>query len=203
MFIRSTSHFSNQWWPWDLTSKSTTLANWGEDGKQLRWFGGRNKVFFIPLKILPISSSILISLSKFRCIIWQGQCASTKYCLTATLFWFSFHSLSCFTISLAHFSSVIQSCPTLWSHELQHTRPPCPSPAPRVHPNSCPPSRWCHPAISPSLVPFSSCPQSLTASGSFPMSQHFAWGGQSIGISASSSALPMNTQHCSPLGWTG
>ena len=92
---------------------------------------------------------------------------------------------------------------SLWPHELQHARPPCPSPIPGVHPNSCPSSRWCHPAISSSVVPFSSCPQSLPASGSFPMSQLFAWGSQSIGVSASASVLPMNTQDWSPLGWTG
>ena len=88
-------------------------------------------------------------------------------------------------------------------HELQHTRPPCPSPIPGVHSNSCPSSQWCHPAISSSVIPFSSCPQSLPASGSFPMSQLFAWGGQSIGVSASASFLPMSTQDWSPLGWTG
>ena len=85
------------------------------------------------------------------------------------------------------FSSVAQSCPTLRPHESQHARPPCPSPTPGVHPNSCPSSWWCHPAISSSVVPFSSCPQSLPASGSFPMSQLFAWGGQSTGVSASAS----------------
>ena len=87
--------------------------------------------------------------------------------------------------------------------ESQHARPPCPSPAPGVHSNSCPSSRWCHPAISSSVTPFSSCPQSLPASGSFPMSQLVAWGGQSIGVSAPASVLPMNTQAWSPLGWTG
>ena len=92
---------------------------------------------------------------------------------------------------------------SLRPHELQHARPPCPSPTPRVHSNSRPPSRWCHPAISSSVIPFSSCSQSLAASGSFPMSQLFAWGGQSIGISASASVLPMNTQDWSPLEWTG
>ena len=92
---------------------------------------------------------------------------------------------------------------SLWLHGLQHARPPCPSPTPRVHPNSCPLSRWCHPAISSSVIPFSSCPQSLPASGSFPISQLFAWGGQSTGVSASASAPPMNTQDWSPLGWTG
>ena len=92
---------------------------------------------------------------------------------------------------------------SLWPRESQHARPPCPSPTPGVYSNSCPSSWWCHPAISSSVVPLSSCPQSLPASGSFPMSQLFAWGGQSIGISASASVLPMNTQGWSPLGWTG
>ena len=86
--------------------------------------------------------------------------------------------------------------------EPQHTRPPCPSPNPRVHPNSCPLSWWCHPIISSSVVLFSSCPQFLPASGSFPMSQFFASGGQSTGISASTSVLPMNTHDWSPWGWT-
>ena len=88
----------------------------------------------------------------------------------------------------------------LQPHGLQHARPPCPSPTPRAYPNSCPLSRWCHPTISSSIVPLSSCPQSFPASGSFQMSQHFTSGGQSIGVSASAS---MNTQDWSPLGWTG
>ena len=92
---------------------------------------------------------------------------------------------------------------SLQSHEPQHARPPCPSPTPGVHPNSHPLSWWCHPAISSSVVPFSSCPQSFPASGSFPMSQLFAPGGQSIGVSALASILPVNTQDWSPLGWTG
>ena len=92
---------------------------------------------------------------------------------------------------------------SLRPHELQHARPPCPSPTPGAHSNSCPLSPWCHPAISSSVVPFSSCPQSLPASESFPTSQLFAWGGQSIGVSASASVLQMNTQDWSPLGWTG
>ena len=83
---------------------------------------------------------------------------------------------------------------SLRPHELQHTRPPCPSSTPRVYPNLCPLSRWCHPAISSSVIPFSSCLQSFPASGSFQMSQLFASGGQSIGVSASTSVLPMNTQ---------
>ena len=92
---------------------------------------------------------------------------------------------------------------SLGPHESQHARPPCPSPVPRVYPNSCPSSQWCHPAISSSVVPFSSCPQSLPASRSFQMSQLFASGGHSIGVLASASVLPMNTQDWSPLGWTG
>ena len=88
-------------------------------------------------------------------------------------------------------------------HELQHTRPPCPSPTPRVYPNSCPLSQWFHPAISSSVVPFSSCPQSLPASESFPMSQLFAWAGQSTGVSALASFLPKKSQGWSPSEWTG
>ena len=92
---------------------------------------------------------------------------------------------------------------SLRSHEPEHARPPCPSPTPRVYPNPCPLSRWCHPTISSSVIPFSSCPQSFPASGSFQMSQFFPSGGQSIGVSASTSILSMNTQSWSPLGWTG
>ena len=92
---------------------------------------------------------------------------------------------------------------SLQPHESQHTRPPCPSPAPGVYSNSCPSSQWCPPVISSSVNPFSSCPQSLPASGSFPISQLFAWGSQSTGVSASVSGLPMKTQGWSPLGWTG
>ena len=105
------------------------------------------------------------------------------------------------------FSSVQFSCSvvsdSLRPHELQHARTPCPSPTPGVHSDSRPLSQWCHPAISSSVVPFSSCLQSFPASGSFPLSQLFASGGQSIGISASASVLPMITQDWSPLGWTG
>ena len=101
-----------------------------------------------------------------------------------------------------HFSLSVMS-DSLWPHGLQHARPPCPSPTPGVHPNSCTLSQWCHPTISSSVIPFSSYPQSFSSSGSFPMSQLFASGGQSIGVSASTSVLPMNTQDWPPLGWTG
>ena len=92
---------------------------------------------------------------------------------------------------------------SLQPHELLHARPPCPSSTPRVYPNSCPLSQWCHPTISSSVIAFSSCLQSFPASGSFQMSQLFALGGQNIGVSVSASVLPMNTQDWSPLGWSG
>ena len=102
--------------------------------------------------------------------------------------------------SSVHFSHSVVS-DSLRPHESQHARPPCSSPTPGVYPNSCPSSRWCHPAISSSVVPFSSCPQSLPASESFPMSPLFIWGGQSIGVSALASVLPKNTQDWSPSEW--
>ena len=102
-----------------------------------------------------------------------------------------------------HFSSVTQSCLTLRPHGLQHARPPCPSPTPGAYSNSYPLSRWCHPTISSSVVLFSPCLQSFPALGSFPMSQFFASGGQSIGVSSLASVLPMNIQDWFPLGWTG
>ena len=115
--------------------------------------------------------------------------------------------LYCYVCSIQLYSSVQFSLAvmsnSLWPHELQHARPPCPSPTPGVHPNPCPSSRWCHPTISSSAVPFSSCHQSLPASGPFSMNQIFAWGGQSTGVSASALVLPMNTQDWAPLGWTG
>ena len=92
---------------------------------------------------------------------------------------------------------------SLWPHEPQHTRPPCPSSTPGVHPNPHPLSQWCHSTISSSVIPFSCYPQSFPTSGSFQMSHLFASGGQSTGVSASASRLPMNTQDWFPLGWTG
>ena len=114
------------------------------------------------------------------------------------------------TLNASRFSwgslSSVQSLIRVWrfvTPELQHTRPPCPSPTPGVHLNSCPLSQWCHPTISSSVIPFSSCPQSFPASRSFQMNQFFASGGQSIGVWASTSVFPMNTQDWSPLEWTG
>ena len=108
---------------------------------------------------------------------------------------------------LSNFSSVKFSRSVvsdfLWPHESQHTRPPCPSPSPGVHSDSRPSSPWCDPAISSSIVPFSSCPQSLPASESFPMTQLFAWGAQSTGVSALASFLTKKSQGWSPSEWTG
>ena len=112
-------------------------------------------------------------------------------------YWF----LRCHLISVQFSRSVMSD--SLWPHESQHARPPCLSPSPRVHSDSRPSSQWCHPAISSSVVPFSSCPQSLPASKSFPMSQLFAWGGQNIGVSALASFLPKKSQGWSPSEWTG
>ena len=113
------------------------------------------------------------------------------------------HRLNSTDSGSVQFSSVAQSSLTLRPHGLQHTRPPCLSPAPWIYSNSCALSWWCHPTISSSVTPFSSCLQSFPASGSFPMSQLSAWGGQSIGVSASALVLPMNTQDWFPFGWTG
>jgi len=107
-----------------------------------------------------------------------------------------------YSISSVQFSHLVVS-DSLQPHGLQHARPSCPSPSPGVHSNSRPSSQWCHPAISSSVVPFSSCPQSLPASDTFPMSQLFTWGGQSTGVSALASFLPKNIQGWSPLEWTG
>ena len=109
------------------------------------------------------------------------------------------HFINFSSVQFSH--SVVSD--SLQPHGLQHTRPPCPSPTPEVYSNSCPLSRWCHPTISSSVVPFSSCLQSFPASGSFQMSQFFPSGGQSIGVSASTSVLPMCIRDWFPLAWTG
>ena len=106
------------------------------------------------------------------------------------------------SISSVQFTRSVMS-DSLWHHELQHARPPCPSPTPGVHSDSRPSSQWCHPAISSSVVLYSFCLKSLPASESFPMSQLFAWGGQSTGVSALASFLPKNTQDWSPPKWSG
>ena len=141
------------------------------------------------LIFLPTHSIIMILLSHKKCSLFINYCL--LYIIPCLFV--------CYNVQFSH--SVVSDF--LRPHESQHTRPPCPSPTPRVYPNSCPSSWWCHPVISSSVVPFSSCPQSLPASGSLWMSQLFAWDGQSTGVSASASVFPMNTQDWSPLGWTG
>ena len=144
--------------------------------------------FFTAIYIIACSSWSSIFLTFFTALLKSYHCS---------LNFFQNHQFS--SVQFSH--SVVSN--SLRPHELQHTRPPCPSPTSRVHLNSCPLSQWCYPAISSSVVPFSSCPQSLPASDSFPMSQLFAQGGQSIRVSALSSVLPMNTWDWSPLEWTG
>ena len=112
---------------------------------------------------------------------------------------FTYTKVSVTSVQITH----LVMSDSLWPHELQHARPPYPSPTPEVQSDWCPSSWWCHPAISSSVVHFSSCPQPLPASESFPVSQLFTWGGQSTGVSALALFLPKNSQDWSPLGWTG
>ena len=155
----------------------------------------------------PHPCSVLVPLCKQVFPGGRGELLTYKnsFLLSAHIRWLiispSEHPLVSAQFSSVHFGRSILSN-SLRPHRLQQARPPCPSPTPRVHSNPCPLSQWCHPTISSSVVPFSSCLQSFPASESFPVSQLFAWGGQSIGVSASASVLPMNTQDWSPLGWT-
>ena len=157
--------------------------------------------------------SVVFEIAPKYCIFglfvdYEGYSISSKGFLPTVVdtivIWIKF-TLSCpfkFTDSSVQFSHSVVSN-SLWPHGLQHARPPCPSPTPAVYSNSCPLSQWCHPAISSSVVPFPSCLQSFPASGSFPVSQFFASGGQSIGVSTSTSVLPINIQDWFALGWTG
>ena len=167
------------------------MANrWGNNRNSDRLFGGSSKItadgncsheikrhLLLGRKVLNNLDSILKS---------RDITLPTKVCLVSSI----------------QFSRSVMS-DSLWPHEPQHARPPCPSPTPGVYPNWCPPSQWCHPTISSSVIPFFSCPQSFPASESFPMSQLFTSSDQSIGVSASASVFPMNTHDWSPLGWTG
>ena len=123
------------------------------------------------------------------------------YIIGLMVFFCRSRSIFSFKVSVQFSRSVVSE--SLWPHEPQHAWPPCPSPTAGIYPNPCPLSQWCHPTIFASVIPFSSCPQSFPASGSFLMNQLFASRGQSIGVSASTSVLPMNTQDWSHLGWTG
>ena len=139
------------------------------------------------------------------CVLWVIN-KKARYLILDSLIW-KFNTVYCITKTSPMFSSVQFSRSvvpdSLQLHGSQQARPPCPSPTPGVHSDSRPSNRWCHPAISSSVIPFSSCPQSLPASQSFPMSQLFTWGGQSTGVSASASFLPKKSQGWSPSEWTG
>ena len=139
-----------------------------------------------------MSYDICISLSDLFHLIWS--CLDPSMLLQVALFNFLWPSNIPLCIRSDQISRSVVS-DSLRPHESQHARPPCPSPTPRVHSDSCPSSQRCHPAISSSVVPFCSCPQSLPASESFPMSQLFAWGGQSTGVSASASFLPKKSHY--------
>ena len=155
------------------------------------------------LKIYPMTRIYMCVRFPLPFGIWSYPSHTSKcypYFLTQFEF-FCIKEITYISSSVQFSHSVVSD--SLRPHESQHARPPCPSPTPGVHSNSGASGRWCHPAISSSVIPFSSCPQSIPASGSFPMSQFFAWGGQSIGVSASTSVLPKNTGDWSPLEWTG
>ena len=138
---------------------------------------------FFPINLIWKYLVLWLSIAKWRLTLTLSTLEHQSFCLT------SVQSLSCVQL----FATPL----------LQHTRPPCPLPTLSLYSNSCPLSQWCHPAISSSFIPFSSCLQSFPALGSFPVSQFFPSGGQSIGLSASTSVLPMNIQNRYPLGWTG
>ena len=144
----------------------------------------------------PLSTTFTRS-QKIWVVVFSLSFVSMNMLITFFIF-----SVLCWLFSSVQFSRSVMS-DSLQPHELQHTGPPCPSSTAGVHPNPCPLSQWCHPAISSSVVPFSSCLQSFPATGSFQMSQLFTLRGQSIEVSASASVLPVNTQDWSPLGWTG
>ena len=154
------------------------------------------------LKEISSLSYSVVFLYFFVLFTYEGflisPCYSLELCIQLGIY-FAFSFAFCFSSDQISLSVMSDS---LRPHESQHARPPCPSPTPGVHWDSRPFSQWSHPAISSSVVPFSSCPQSLPASESFPMSQLFTWGGQSIRVSALASVLPKNTQDWSPLEWT-
>ena len=139
---------------------------------------------------------------KFSWNIFSGPFSFSSHFGTPIMWMLVHLMLSQRSLQSVQFSRSVMS-DSLQPHELQHARPPCPSSTPGVYPDSCPSSWWCHLAISSSVIPFFSCPQSLPESESFPMSQFFAWGGQSTGVSALASFLPNKSQGWSPLEWTG
>ena len=209
-----TSGSSRFMYCWSLACKilSITLLAWNECncvivwtffGIALPWDWNENWSFPVlwPLLSFPNcwhTEHSTLTASSLR--IWNSSAGISS--LPLALFVVMFPKVYHVQFSSVQFSLSVMSS-SLRPHESQHARPPCPSPTPGVHSNSRPSSQWCHPAISPSVVPFSSCPQSLPASESFPTSQFITWGGQSTGVSALASFLPKNTQDWSPLEWTG
>ena len=169
----------------------------------------RKKSFVLPLLGGSDGKESLCNVGDLGLIPGLGRIAWRRKWQPTPVFWpgesYGLRCLVGYSFSSIQFSSFqsLSRVRLLEPHELQHVRPPCPSPTPGVYPNSCPLSQWCHPTISSSVIPFSSCPQSFPASGSFQMSQLFTSGGQSIGVSASTSVLPMNTQDWFPLEWSG
>jgi len=184
------------------------LWDWTDIIKFLRLKYSWSQCSFLKHGIYSLEPELELA-SKCNCLCFMGMVLSTKkstlwlkQCMKLNNFLFTvLKIIEWLEIQFSSVSSVMSD--SLRPHESQHARPPCPSSTPGVYSNSCPSSRWCHPAISSFVVPFSSCPQSFPASRSFPMSQLFTWDGQSIEVSASASVLPMNTQDQSPLGWTG
>ena len=159
--------------------------------------------------ICPFYCLSIIPHKKTKCYLslYFYKCSLSKYIIGIRALCWHLLRVHVYVDIFVKLPSVQFSCSvvsdSLWPHESQYTRPPCPSPTPGVHSNSRPSSAWYHPPISSSVIPVSSCPQSLPASESFPMSQLFTWGGQSTGVSASSSFLPKKSQGWSPSEWTG
>ena len=153
---------------------------------------------FLTLLISFFSFCFLMSLANGLSVLLKNQLLALLIFAMVSFVSFAF----IYALSSVQFSHSVMS-DSLRPHELQHARPPCPSPTPRVHSDSHPLNQWCHPAISSSVLPFSSCPQWFPASESLPVSQLFAWGGQSTGVSAWASFLPKKSQGWSPSEWTG
>ena len=192
-------HSSTLAWKIPWTEEPGRLQSMGSHRVGHDWSDLAKKMFVTAF--LPRSKHLLISwLPSTSTVIWEPK--KIKSVTSST-----FSPSICMnpSVNSIQFSSVqfTQSCPTLWPHGLQPARPPSPSPTPRVYSNSCPLSRWWRPTMSSSVIPFCSHLQSFPESGSFPMSQFFLSAGQSIGVSASASVLPMNIQDWFPLGWTG
>ena len=189
----STKNFCGAWWQVEVGILNFTML------PSLPWslLDTLRAGFRVPTMhcLFYLCLPVLLSLLKWSVLAWLN---------VTPLRWRQFFLHPSFKMlsKSVQFSRSVMS-ESLRPHELQHTRPPCPSPTPRVHSDSCPSSQWCHPAISSSVVSFSSCPQSLLASESFPMSQLFAWGGQRTRVSALASFLPKKSQGWSPSEWTG